>query len=149
MSYLFNHEIKETLFISGWRPNRSINIDYYLSVLEEKGYYVHRNTKNFFRQLSGIRIEHEAYSDPTDIDVSDFTPTKLVDWLDPLWMEYYENIIGDRLCPIGIGFSEHIIFFLSESGRFYGGYDDCFYLIGNDIESALKNLFFEHDFTQL
>ncbi|PHM46769.1 SUKH-3 domain-containing protein [Xenorhabdus miraniensis] len=149
MCYSFNNAIKEQLLISGWFPNRSINIDKYLSVLEVKGYHIHHYALNFLRNLGGLQIEHEAYADPTDIDVSNFTPIKPADWLDPLWVEHYENIIEKRLCPIGIGFSEHMTFFLSESGGFYGGYDDYFCLIGNDIESALQNLFFEHDFTQL
>ncbi|MDX7987860.1 hypothetical protein FE392_11040 [Xenorhabdus sp. 12] len=149
MYYSFNDVIKERLLRSGWYPNRSINIDKYLYVLEEQGYYVHNNAMNFFHNLGEIKIEHEAYADPTDIDVSDFTPTKPADCLDPLWVEHYESIIGNKLCPIGLGFSEHMTFFLSESGSFYGGYDDYFCLIGNDVESALQNLFFDHDFTQL
>ncbi|PHM35610.1 hypothetical protein Xmau_04491 [Xenorhabdus mauleonii] len=48
MFYSFNDVIKERLLRSGWYPNRSINIDKYLSVLEGKGYDVHHNAMNFF-----------------------------------------------------------------------------------------------------
>ncbi|EAD9708954.1 hypothetical protein AF112_00935 [Listeria monocytogenes] len=108
---------------------------------------MNQGAKRFLSNLGGLIITHEAYSDINDMDVSVFDPSKLTAWLDPTWgKECYEVIIKEKLCPVGVGFSEHMVFFVSESGGFYGGYDDYFCLKGDNVESGLLNLFNNHNF---
>ncbi|MBC1567287.1 hypothetical protein HCJ20_00005 [Listeria sp. FSL L7-1425] len=111
---------------------------------------MNQGAEKFLRNLGGLIITHEAYSDINEMDVSEFDLSKPTAWLDPKWVnECYEDIIKEKLCPVGVGFSEHMAFFVSESGGFYGGYDDYFCLIGDSVESGLLNLFHNHNFVSL
>ncbi|MBF2489116.1 SUKH-3 domain-containing protein [Listeria marthii] len=125
MKYTFDERVTNILRKNGWYSDRFININNYRHILEEKNYYLNQGAEKFLSNLGGLIITHEAYSDINDTDVSEFNPTKPAAWLDPKWVkECYEDIIKEKLCPVGVGFSELMVFFVSESGGFYGGYDD-------------------------
>ncbi|EOY2822107.1 SUKH-3 domain-containing protein [Listeria monocytogenes] len=150
MNYTFDERVTKILRQNGWYPDRSININNYRRILEERNYYLNQGAERFLSNIGGLIITHEAYSDINDKDVSVFDPSKPTAWLDSMWVkECYEDIIKEKLCPVGVGFSEHMVFFVSESGGFYGGYDDYFCLIGDSLESGLLNLFKDHNFISL
>ncbi|MDT0002856.1 SUKH-3 domain-containing protein [Listeria cossartiae subsp. cayugensis] len=150
MNYTFDEQVTNILRKNGWYSDRFININNYRRILEEKNYYLNQGAEKFLSNLGGLIIKHEAYSGINDTDVSGFDPTKPAAWLDPKWVkECYEDIIKEKLYPVGVGFSEHMVFFVSESGGFYGGYDDYFCLIGDSVESGLLNLFNNHNFISL
>lgn len=144
---LYDSHVARILAKSGWFPARNVEASHYLSLLESKGYVLNKNASNVLRNMGGLILTHESYSNPEETDVTEINPAKPSDWLDPKWVhEVYEKIAQDTLCPVGLGFSEHMVFFISSLGKFYGGYDDYFCLIGDTIENALNNLFFKHQF---
>lgn len=150
MRYFYDKNVMKVLGLSGWYLNRNISIDDYVSRLKEKGYFVNKEAKRFLSNMGGLTISHESYSDPQQFDISEMNPIKPISWLDPKWViDYYEKRVADKLCPVGFGFSGHMVFFISSSGCFYGGYDSYFCLIGEGVENGMKNLFFDHKFVSL
>lgn len=144
---LYNNNVTRVLTMNGWYSSRKVDIAHYLSSLEGNGYIVNDHATNLLCNMGGLIITHESYSAPEETDVTEINPVRPIGWLDSKWVhEVYEEIAQDTLCPVGLGFSEHMVFFMSSQGKLYGGYDDYFCLIGNDIENALDNLFFKHQF---
>ncbi|MDR5837787.1 SUKH-3 domain-containing protein [Caballeronia sp. LZ034LL] len=150
MSYHFNLQVEKLLRENGWHPNRKIDPDaYFATILKQSGYLYHDAARGFLKQFGHLKITHKAYSSE-ESDESVFNPLEPADWVDYKWVgELYEPLAIGRLCVVGYGFSEHMAFFLSESGALYGGYDNYFCLIGDSVESGLENLFFGHDFQQI
>ncbi|HCS8577015.1 TPA: SUKH-3 domain-containing protein, partial [Escherichia coli] len=71
---------------------------------------------------------------------------KAAGWIDSKWItEVYEPLVNKRLCPVGVGFSEHMTYFISDDGALYGGFDNYFCIIGGNINDAMLHLFFEHE----
>lgn len=150
MNYTFDERVKNILFKNGWSPERQINIEKYISVLNDNGYSINQHARKFLINLGGLCVKHEAYSNTEETDISEFNPIKPVGWLDPRWVEeYYQKLAKISLCLVGVGFSEHMVFLVSEKGALYGGYDDYFCLIGNSIEEGLLNLFYGHKFISI
>ncbi|MGE9785855.1 hypothetical protein ACQP6X_07385 [Acinetobacter baumannii] len=63
--------------------------------------------------------------------------------------EEYSLKAGSDLLPIGLGYSEHLTYFIDPSFKFYGGYDDYFCKIGDSVNSFFNNIFYEKNFIQL
>ncbi|EMS8291124.1 SUKH-3 domain-containing protein [Salmonella enterica] len=146
MSCITNKQVMRVLSQNGWRYDRKENIDKYIKYLSIRGYFVNENICNFLAEFGDLIIKHESYSDPNEYDKSDFDPIKAADWLDLKWVtEVYEPLINKRLCPVGVGFSEHMTYFFSDDGALYGGFDDYFCIIGDNINEAMLHLFFEHE----
>ncbi|EEY5432553.1 TPA: SUKH-3 domain-containing protein, partial [Escherichia coli] len=101
---------------------------------------------DFLSEFGGLIVRHESYSDPNEYDKSDFDPIKAAGWIDSKWItEVYEPLVNKRLCPVGVGFSEHMTYFISDDGALYGGFDNYFCIIGGNINDAMLHLFFEHE----
>lgn len=134
----------------GWVPHRSIDINNITTAWKADGYAATQVAREFAKSFGGLRIKHQAYANPNDSDESLFDPEYSVNKFDRKWTtEVYEPLIGERLCPIGIGHSGHIIYLISESGRIFGGYDDYFCLIGETVAEAFENIFFRHSYQQI
>lgn len=63
--------------------------------------------------------------------------------------EEYSEITKSSLCPVGVGYSEHLTYFLSPKGEMFGGLESYFCRIGTTVEDAFENIFFRKDFQTL
>ncbi|WP_414500038.1 MULTISPECIES: SUKH-3 domain-containing protein [unclassified Zymobacter] len=150
MKFIVDNKVADVLMSSGWFFNRKINISHYVDALFDKGYFVNESAKEFLKSMGGLKIKHASYSNDDLTEEFFVDPLKPVSWLDPRWVsDCYNKIANEEICPIGVGFSEHMVIFISESGKMYGGYDDYFCLMGDTINKGLKNLFFDRSFYQL
>jgi hypothetical protein len=77
---------------------------------------------------------YDHAKDENDKSVSLFDPADEMEWC---WREY-EEIAKERLCPVGIGDGGYITYFISESGKLFGGCDDYLWKFGDAIPKALK-----------
>lgn len=59
------------------------------------------------------------------------------------------NIANSSLCPVGVGYSEHLTYFLSPKGEMFGGFESYFCHIGSSLEEAFDNIFFKRNFQTL
>jgi len=146
MNHITNKQVMSVLLQNGWHYGRKENIDKYIKCLSIKKYFVNEIICDFLSEFGGLIVRHESYSDPNEYDKSDFDPIKAAGWIDSKWItEVYEPLVNKRLCPVGVGFSEHMTYFISDDGALYGGFDNYFCIIGGNINDAMLHLFFENE----
>lgn len=134
----------------GWFPGRAIDIRSYVDVCESEGYEVNLFAREFMTCYGGLTLTHSSYAGDED-DYSIFDPKIAIATVFYERTESYRklSINNERLCPVGVGFSEHLVYFVGESGKIYGGFDDYFCLIGTDLSDAFCNIFDRHSFLDL
>lgn len=143
-SEVFNHLQK-----NGWFQKRFVNTGRYQKIWADEGYEVFPCALKFCSSFGEMKIRHLAYNGIED-EVSNFDPFKASQELDSLWVKNkYRSLAKDNLIPIGQGGSGHLTYFISESGKFFGGFDDYFCVMGNSLNDAFKNIFFVHNYVQI
>jgi len=150
MTYKLEEKVVCLLKNSGWQDNRKINIDKYKAAWKSEMYILSPAAAKFTECFGGIKVVHGAYVTEGGSDESIFDPGIA---LNTIFHERvhddYEQRTGTSLCPIGVGFSEHLVYLIDSSEGFYGGFDDYFCFIGKNVGEALSNIFFNHNFTSL
>ncbi|EJT4733447.1 SUKH-3 domain-containing protein [Listeria monocytogenes] len=53
MNYTFDERVTKILRQNGWYPDRSININNYRRILEEKNYYLNQGAERFLSNIGG------------------------------------------------------------------------------------------------
>lgn len=132
-------ETFELLKASGWSPDRSVDIDPIVSILEAHHYTVYPAVKAFLREFYGIRIKHR---DPSRKGLYHliFDP----EWvLNPLTKHrsrlQYELEVSGLTCPIAKSHDyEALHYLMDKAGKVYqADHYEGFSLVGNDILSAI------------
>ena len=126
-----NDDIEKYLIQYGWHAERKIDIKSVIETWKADNYRVFDSAIFFVQSFNELNIVHEAYRGK-EKDTSCFNSIK-----------------GNDLLPIGLGYSEHLTYFIDSSFKFYGGYDDYFCYIGDSVNSFFNNLFYEKNFITL
>lgn len=141
-------KIQDLLRKDGWYPDREINIDHFEEIINgDNGYEINPFSKNFLRNFGNLRITHDSYRGNGQ-DYSIFSPKLAIANL-PYVRENYLIITNTSLCPVGVGYSEHLTYFLSPKGEMFGGFEGYFCCIGANLEEAFDNIFFKKEFKTL
>ncbi|CAA0285338.1 SUKH-3 domain-containing protein [Acinetobacter baumannii] len=144
-----NDNIEKHLIEYGWYAERKIDIKSVIETWKADNYRVFDSAIFFVQSFNELNIVHEAYRGK-EKDSSYFNSIKSTKGIDPAWIfEEYSLKAGNDLLPIGLGYSEHLTYFIDSSYRFYGGYDDYFCYIGDSVNSFFNNLFYEKNFITL
>ena len=146
MKYQFDSRVVTLLQKSRWSNFRKKDITHERNILISEGYAVSSAASIFIKNFSELKISHLAYSGE-GMTESYFSVALATDTIFPNRVKKdYERRCEEELCPIGVGFSEHLVYMISPSGKIFGGYDDLFCKIGDDTEGAFLNMFFTHKF---
>jgi hypothetical protein len=116
--------VSEYLVKLGWTKDRQVDIEPYLKAFKEEKLEPLPNVLEFLK----------SYGDLKDYPAFDFDVVKALGGRDMRWIEDYEKTAGVPLSPIGEAYTEHMILLMDSRERIYGGYDDAFCLIGNNLE---------------
>ena len=147
-SFYFSSPVRELLYRDGWRPNRRININQVENIISsDDGYVLDSFSRNFLCNFGNLEIHHDQYRG-NGKDSSIFSPN-LALANSPIMREEYSEITKSSLCPVGVGYSEHLTYFLSLKGEIFGGFESYFCRIGTTVEDAFENIFFRKDFQTL
>lgn len=125
---------------SGWIEGRKKNISEWIEILTEEGYIIFKYAQEILEELGGLDIRPERVkigkSLPGDVDF--FALDAGSGEVDRL--EDYEPLANETIFPLGMVFSQWFLY-VGESKKVYMGSYEEFYLIGNNIEDALNNIF--------
>ncbi|MDO1511026.1 MULTISPECIES: SUKH-3 domain-containing protein [unclassified Neisseria] len=146
--FYLSAKIQNLLRKDGWYPDRKIDISHFENILNENnGYEINQFSKEFLRSFGNIKIHHDSYRG-NGKDYSIFSPDLAIANL-PYVKEEYIKVINSSLCPIGVGYSEHLTYFLNPKGEMFGGFESYFCRIGSTLEEAFDNIFFTKEFETL
>jgi hypothetical protein len=137
MIFEFNVETAGWLKKNGWSPTRKINAKNHISKWKDDGYDVFALGIEFAKSFAGINLPHPSFNRISQ-DKSFFDPVVATRRFNRLWaVEVYEGLAGQKLLPVGQGYSEHLTYLLGDGGGLFGGFDDYFCEVGPTLEDAL------------
>ena len=146
--FYLSTKIQNLLRKDGWYPDRKIDISHFEHILnDDNGYEINQFSKKFLINFGNLTVHHDSYRGDSN-DYSIFSPDLAIANL-PYAKEEYINIANSSLCPVGVGYSEHLTYFLSPKGEMFGGFESYFCHIGSSLEEAFDNIFFKRNFQTL
>jgi len=144
-----NSEVEKKLEKNGWYKDRNEDLIQTINEWNGDGYKIFDSAKIFLKRFNNLKILHEAYANNNQ-DYSYFDGIKASRGIDPAWvLEDYSCKVKVDLLPIGLGYGEHLTYFIDPSYNFYGGYDDYLCKIGYSINSFFENIFFKKNFESI
>lgn len=120
------------------RQEEKIDSEHIIEAWKADKYKIFNSAIVFVQSFNGLNIACEAYREKV---FSYFNSIKATEGIDPAWIfEEYSLKAGSDLLPIGLGYSEHLTYFIDPSFKFY---DDYFCKIGDSVNSFFNNIFYE------
>lgn len=153
-----NFYTEQTIDVDELFENNNINLEQKKNVEKEIKYYSEKGYEVFNKLIEFLEIFNDTkiktpvrylnnikyfeYNSPYKEYVeseNNFASKCAIDGINKEIVEYYEKIIGEKLAPIGVnGF--HYIYFISESGNIYAGFDNSLFYLGENYLELFRNL---------
>ena len=144
-----SQDVRKILHEQGWKPNTNHTISDVKEIWKQKKYSVSESGIIFMKNFSGFKLIHDSYSGQSK-DYSIFDGIKATQGIHSSWVtDDYQQRINKNLIPIGLGYSEHLTYFIAEDYSIYGGFDGDFSLIGDSINSFFENILFHKNFQKI
>jgi len=136
----FSKQTVECLNRAGWHPDARRNpIDFEQS-LKTAGFIVHEAALSFLRTYGGLHILYPHAKVKNMQDEMHFDPSIVVNHVQPADIQFYGDVVGQRLCPIGEASRGYLVLMMDEHSRVYGSYDDFFVKVGCSGDDAIEAL---------
>ncbi|MET9263594.1 SUKH-3 domain-containing protein [Amycolatopsis sp. NPDC004079] len=129
---------------AGWTLGRDVDISDDLRSLAEAGLEVFPEAINFLREYSGISMRWKRVSGFPD--GMRFSAARLLESFDPRWVAGYADRAKTTLVPVGEASNGYLVLLLGRNGHWFGGFDDAFGELGEDVLSCIDRLVIENKF---
>lgn len=126
----FPDDIRRILSGAGWSPNRRVDASAWEAVAAAEEWEVVKPARSFLSRFAGLTITWPA-PDGSDREVLLGIGRELED------PSRYEEVVGARLTPVGLGFNRHHTFFIGADGAMYGAFDGDLVRWGTDTVAGL------------
>ncbi|MBP2474253.1 hypothetical protein JOF53_003125 [Crossiella equi] len=120
---------------AGWFPGRRVSAERDISVLQSEGYSLFPKAEEFLAEFTGLRLEIENESQD-EIFFSAAYVCESMFFFE--WSVEYSQRAGVRMIPAGVA-EEYLTLLVGEDGRWFGGFDGEFGLLGDDIFEAIDS----------
>jgi hypothetical protein len=124
---------------AGWKPDRRVSTAEQERVLSENGFAFWSDLAAFLAQYDGLTLRfvrrRSRRSDAVKLDAC-WAATVA----DAEWVTRYSERTAARLAPVGAAYSEHLLIWLAEDGRFFGTYDALVGELGRTPSQLLDTL---------
>lgn len=141
-------KIKEFIEEAGWYENRKIDISYMIDDYIQHGFKEPNFCiQDFLIEYGNIKIEYKTKEEFWfDVTINPDVGLKFLDSEDsPL----LEQIVGDKLLPIGSINSDNNGLLLSFSGKFHLLNDDGIYYLGDNFLEVCETIFLQKSILKL
>ena len=124
------------LTLASWEVGRKVPTIKCRAYLSEEGYSWFPKVATFLEEFGDLLIK---YKDKAGASVLTFDACYASSRYDSRWVteEYAQRLGCSQLCPIG-ELSGHMLLFMDDFGRVYGGYDDILCFFGNSGVEAIE-----------
>jgi SUKH-3 immunity protein len=136
-----DNEIRLILEDAGWYPGREIDIGYMIDEIRNEGLTIPNQViQGLLKEFWNIEL---SYSKIDGTYGSIKLNTEVAGYYSQLNIEKMEDIVGDKLVPVGVIGDNLADILVSYNGKFYMLGDSGFFLIGNNFEEALECIIYE------
>jgi hypothetical protein len=122
---------------AGWSVERTVSLLKFRAYLTGEGYAWFPAVAAFLAEFGDLRIRFKRHglSELLSLDACEASAS-----FDVLWVleEYAQRIGRARFCVIGEVYTGHLLLFMDDMGRVYGGFDDFLCLIGSSGVDAIE-----------
>jgi len=126
---------------AGWFPGRSVDVSLALEELRSRGHDPPQSIADFLAEFDGLHIQPSRI----DFDIA----TEGYSSHDDILLEDLPAFVGERVFPVGSGYTRHGTIVLGESGRVFVEWDcQCWY-ISEDTREGLELLVADFHGTKL
>lgn len=124
---------------AGWYAGRTTGTLSYQLCLAAEGYAWFPSVAAFLGEFGGLTLTFPRYNGH---DTLHFNVCQASAGVDPGWVldDYAPRIGNPRLCVIGAAYSNHLLLFMDDAGRVYGGYDEFLCEVANSGQEAIDAL---------
>lgn len=122
---------------AGWFKGRKVDISKYVSALINEEYIVFKRAFDFLEEYGDLVIQFERSDSYVALTIN---PIDAVSSIFREVSENYERYCGESFVIIGDIPKMEMTWYISTSGKFYGGYDDFLICLGDDFYHALYNI---------
>jgi hypothetical protein len=132
------NDITERLLrAAGWRPGRSQDVSEIKIILDRTGYEINDDIELFLREFNRLSI---VFIRNGRSDSIWFDAIRASTMADPEWVSHYGERVKGKLTPIGYSNHEHLMLMESDTGEFYGAFDDFLCGLGSEAGEMIENL---------
>lgn len=124
---------------SGWEEGRKVNVAEIKQLYLNPEYGWNDLQKNFLAEYAYLEIKYMHPIWKQEVVLS-LNPLNAQNQITYDTIEEYEEFLKESLLVIGEIERENMTLFLSKTGNFYGGYDDCIIKWGADFKIMIYNL---------
>ena len=125
--YPFSPVTLAVLSGAGWHVGRKVSQPKYRAFLSSEGYAWFPAVATFLEEFGDLTLSFKREDGSADTLNFEACEAAIVG---PWWIQNdYARRIGEvQFCVIGRAYTNHLLLFMAESGRVYGGFDDylCF-----------------------
>lgn len=118
---------------------RSVDISDILQMYDECGYHCSNVQKTFLQKYAYIELHYKHPIWKQDVLIR-LNPIEAQKTISMDVVEQYNDSIHDNLLIIGDIEKENMTLFLSESGFYFTGFDDCLINWGTSLEAMINKL---------
>ncbi|MFY1651158.1 SUKH-3 domain-containing protein [Solwaraspora sp. WMMB762] len=121
----------------GWTPGRQVGVGRIVSEWCDRGYVPSAAATDFVGGFDGISFEYLKHVVVGGFDECVLDAVRATGAVSPTRLHGYEGRVGQRLAPVGLAASNHVILMVAVSGQIFGAYDDFLALYGENGKVAL------------
>jgi hypothetical protein len=134
---------------AGWFPDRQVDVQYALPILQENGSAVHEAALTFLREYASLTLKfpHARVSGVTD-DVH-IDPVLASLHVGPGWAEHYSERLGEPLCVVGEAYRGNMVMLVAPSGKTLLGRDELLLLAGESPLEALTKIILDQEMPEI
>jgi hypothetical protein len=122
---------------AGWSAGRAVSLLKFRAYLTGEGYAWFPAVATFLAEFGDLRISfvRNGLSELLSLDACEASAS-----FDVLWVveEYAQRIGRAQFCVIGKAYTGHLLLFMDDTGRVYGGFDNFLCMIGTSGVDAIE-----------
>lgn len=134
---ILEEKVLALLHKAGWFKGRKVDISKYVAALINEEYIVFKRAFDFLEEYGDLVIRFERSGSYVTFTIN---PIDAASSIFREVSENYERYCGESLVIIGEIPTMEMTWYISSSGKFYGGYDDFLICLGDDFYRALYNI---------
>jgi hypothetical protein len=134
---------------AGWYAGRKVSLINYRACLEGEGYTLFPKAAEFLEEFGDLLVKFRRESG--DVDTMNFDACEASASFDSYWVkENYAKRIGrSQFCLIGLAHGSHLLLFMDDEGKVYGGFDEFLCLIDVSGEEAIEIICSNRSITEI
>jgi hypothetical protein len=146
----FSQSTIEYLTEAGWYAGRKVSLIKHRAYLEGEGYSWFPKVVNFLEEFGDLLIQFKRESG--EIDTLNFDACEASANFDSYWVNknYAKRIEQhSQFCVIGQAHGSHLLLFMNDEGKVYGGFDEFLCLIDISGEEAIEIICSNRSITEI